>query len=101
MFFGSFVMVFINVYFNPIISSYDIHKSIMKNIPFSPTLPSTYSSTALLPIYDVSWLMAVQKLQLQTLVCLFLDAYGLRAALQFVQMGGAILMGLTGTIKGE
>jgi hypothetical protein len=54
MFFGSFFIVFINVYFNPTISSSDMHKSIIKNIPLSPTFPSMYYSTALFPIYDDS-----------------------------------------------
>ncbi len=53
------------------------------------------------PIYDVSWFIALQKLQLHVRVCLFLEAYGLSAALQVLQIGGVTLMGLTGTIKGE
>jgi len=101
MFFGSFFIVFINVYFNPTISSSDMHKSIIKNIPLSPTFPSMYYSTALFPIYDDSWFAALQKLQFQVLVCLFLDANGLTAALHAVQIEGVTLMGLTGTRKGE
>lgn len=101
MFLGSFLIVLISVYFKPVMSSSEMHKSIKKNIPFSPTFPSTYYSTALFPIYDDNWLIAPQKLQFQDLVCLFLDANGLSDALQVLQIGGATLMGFTGTRKGE
>ena len=101
MFFGSLRIVFINVYFNAVMSSYDMHKSIMKKIPFYPTLLSTYYSTALLPIYVVNWFIAPQKLQLHALVCLFFAANGFKAPLQPVQIGGVTFIGLTGTINGE
>ena len=54
MFLGSLRIVFINVYFNAVMSSYEIQRSIMKNTPFYPTLLSTYYSTALLPISEVN-----------------------------------------------
>lgn len=72
MFFGSLRIVFINVYFNAAISSYEMHRSIIKNTPFYPTLLSTYYSTRLLPIYVVNWFIVEQKLQLHARVCLFL-----------------------------
>lgn len=100
-FLGSFFIVFINVSFNPAISSSEMHKSIIKKIPLSPTLASTYSSTALLPTYDKSWFIAPQKLQLQVLACLFLGAKGFNAALQTLHIGGVTLIGLTWVIKGE
>ncbi len=43
MFLGSFRIVVIKVYFRPFMSSSEMHKSIMKNIPLSPTFPSVYS----------------------------------------------------------
>lgn len=101
MFLGSLRIVFINVYFNAVMSSYEMQRSIIKNTPFYPILLSTYYSTALLPIYEVNWFMAPQKLQLHALVCLFLAANGFNAALQPVQIGGVIFIGLTGTMKGE
>lgn len=101
MFLGSLRIVFIKVYFNAVMSSYEMHKSMMKKTPFYPTLLSTYYSTALLPISEVNWLPALQKLQVHTLDCLFLTEKGFNAALQPVQIGGVILIGLTGTINGE
>lgn len=101
MFLGSLRIVFISVYFNAAISSSEIHKSIMKNTPFYPTLLSTYYSTALIPIYDINWFIAPQKLQLHDLVCLFLAANGLSAALQAAQIGAVTFMGFTGTMNGE
>ncbi len=101
MFLGNFFIVLIKVCFSPVIYSYEMHKSIMKNNPLSPTLPSMYSSHALFPISAVSWFPAPQKLQFQLLVCLFFDANGFKAALQVTHMGGVTLMGLRGTKKGE
>lgn len=54
MFLGSLRIVFINVYFNAVMSSYEMQRSMMKNTPFYPILLSTYYSTALLPIYEVN-----------------------------------------------
>ncbi len=73
----------------------------IKNTPLSPTLASIYYSTAPFPIYEVSWLPAPQKLQFHERVCLFFVAKGFKAALHVVQIGAAILIGLSGTKKGE